>query len=109
MANYLKYKYRARGADSSLTTFTDVNNAKSILDFSNWDFTGLTPEWTLEDTNTSLVVKIPFTDAQAHVEMKTFHNNVKDNWTIGTDSTVLADCHLGENEYVVNDIDIHSV
>ena len=110
MANYLKFRYQARTtSDSELVSFTSVDNAKSILDFSSWDFTGVTPEWTLEDTNTTLAVKIPFTDEQAHSEMKTFHENVKDTWhNVTTTTDYRYNYKYPDNEYVVADTDIHS-
>ena len=73
MANYLRYTYQVLGTDSALVVFEDVNDAKTIIDFDEFDFTGLSPEWTLENDDRTLVLKVPFTDAQAHVEMKTFH------------------------------------
>ena len=75
MANYLKFTYQHIGNDSSTTTFTDVDDAKSKFSFADWDFTGRTPQYTLEDSNTTLAVTISFTDAESHVEMKAFHNS----------------------------------
>jgi len=78
MANALRYTYQIIGADSSAITFDDVDAAKGMMDFSEWDFTGLSPVYTLEDSDTTLVVTIDFgTDLSA---MDAFHNNVKDTW-----------------------------
>ena len=78
MANALRYTYQIIGADSSAITFDDVDAAKGMMDFSEWDFTGLSPVYTLEDSDTTLVVTIDFgTDLSAQ---DAFHNNVKDTW-----------------------------
>ena len=78
MANALRYTYQIIGADSSAITFDDVDAAKGMMDFSEWDFTGLSPVYTLEDSGTTLVLTIDFgTDLDAQ---DAFHNNVKDTW-----------------------------
>lgn len=105
MANYLRYTYQIIGSDSTVQTHTGVDQAKAKFDFSDIDFTGLSPEWTLEDSNQTLVLKVPFTDAQAHTDMKVFHNNMKDTWIIqSTDSSgYLANI---SNKYVINDSEL---
>ena len=106
MANYLRYTYQIIGSDSTVQTHTDVDQAKARFDFSAIDFTGLSPEWTLEDSNQTLVLKVPFTDAQAHTDMKVFHNNMKDTWIITTADSTLVDIPNISNKYVINDIEL---
>ena len=105
MANYLRYTYKVVNEDSSYVTFSDVNEAKTLISFDEVDFTGLSPEYTLEDSNRMLCLKVPFTDAQAHTDMKTFHNNMKDNWSIPLDydSSVISVEYAIDNKYIVND------
>ena len=103
MANYLRYTYQFVGSDSTVDTHTDVDAAKAKFDFSDIDFTGLTPEWTLEDGNKTLVLKVPFTDLTA---MSAFHVNMKDNWiTRSADSTQVMNFSIS-NKYVINDNEI---
>ena len=104
MANYLRYTYQVYGTDSALVVFDDVNDAKSIIDFDEFDFTGLSPEWTLENDDKTLVLKVPFTDAQAHVEMKAFHENVKDSWAAQLAEGYSEIVHSVDNKYVVGDV-----
>ena len=108
MANYLRYTYKVVNEDSSYVTFSDVNEAKTLISFDEVDFTGLSPEYTLEDSNRMLCLKVPFTDAQAHTDMKTFHTNIKDNWaiTLGNDSSVISIEYAIDNKYIVNDNEI---
>ena len=105
MANYLRYTFQNSGDDSTVDAMADVDTAKSKYDFSDIDFTGLSPEWTLEDSNKTLVLKVPFTDAQAHTDMKTFHTNMMNNWVITSvdSSRFLLDV---SNSYVINDSEI---
>ena len=78
MANALRYTFQMIGEDSSAMTFDNVDAANDILDLSGWDFTGLSPVYTLEDSGTTLVLTIDFgTDLDAQ---DAFHNNVKDTW-----------------------------
>jgi hypothetical protein len=78
MANALRYTFQMEGEDSSAMTFDNVDAANDILDLSGWDFTGLSPVYTLEDSGTTLVLTIDFgTDVDAQ---DAFHNNVKDTW-----------------------------
>lgn len=105
MANYLKFTYQHIGNDSSVTTFTDVDNAKNSFSFADWDFTGRTPQYALEDGNKTLAVTISFTDAEAHVEMKAFHENVKNNWNV-TAVNGLGVIYSVNNAYVINDTQI---
>ena len=104
MANYLRYTYQVFGTDSALVVFEDVNDAKTIIDFDEFDFSGLSPEWTLENDDKTLVLKVPFTDAQAHVEMKAFHENVKDSWAAQLAEGYSEIVHSVDNEYVVGDV-----
>ena len=108
MANYLRYTYQALDTDSALVVFDDVDEAKTIIDFDEFDFTGLSPEWTLENSDRTLVLKVPFTDAQAHVEMKAFHENVKDTWTVtgSIDGSTLTEILQPDNKYVIGDTEI---
>ena len=106
MANYLRYTYQVFGTDSALVVFEDVNDAKTIIDFDEFDFTGLSPEWTLENSDRTLVLKVPFTDAQAHVEMKAFHENVKDSWAAPIAVGYAEIVHSVDNKYVVGDTEI---
>ena len=55
MANALRYTFQMIGEDSSAMTFDNVDAANDILDLSGWDFTGLSPVYTLEDSGTTLV------------------------------------------------------
>jgi hypothetical protein len=84
MANILRYTYQIIGEDSSPVDYTGVDNAKSkYTGFSDWDFTGLSPVWSLEDDNTTLVVTIPFPDTKdGRTAQDAFHNNVKDTWAV---------------------------
>ena len=106
MANYLRYTYQALDDDSALVVFDDVDEAKTIIDFDEFDFTGLSPEWTLENDDKTLVLKVPFTDAQAHVEMKAFHENVKDSWAAQLAEGYSEIVHSVDNKYVVGDTEI---
>jgi hypothetical protein len=106
MANYLRYTYQALDTDSALVVFDDVDEAKTIIDFDEFDFTGLSPEWTLENDDKTLVLKVPFTDAQAHVEMKAFHENVKDSWAAQLAEGYSEIVHSVDNKYVVGDTEI---
>ena len=106
MANYLRYTYQVFGTDSALVVFEDVNDAKTIIDFDEFDFSGLSPEWTLENDDKTLVLKVPFTDAQAHVEMKTFHENVRSSWTAPIAVGYAEIVHSVDNKYVVGDTEI---
>ena len=104
MANYLRYTYQVLDTDSALVVFDDVDEAKTIIDFDEFDFTGLSPEWTLENSDRTLVLKVPFTDAQAHVEMKAFHENVKDSWAAQLAEGYSEIVHSVDNKYVVGDV-----
>lgn len=121
MAHYLRYTYQVYGIDSTLVAFNDTDHAKTILDFSQVDFTGLTPEWTLENSNKTLCLKVPFSDAQALVPgtqqqadtIKAFHTNMKDTWKVGiadaTDSTLNGYGGMIDNidnKYVISDSEI---
>ena len=89
MANTLRYTYQLVGAtwngsemEHAPITFDDVDSAKGMLDFSECDFTGLSPVYSLEDSDTTLVVTIPFADSDAgRTAQDAFHNNVKDTWS----------------------------
>jgi hypothetical protein len=41
MANYLRYTYQALDDDSALVVFDDVDDAKTIMNFDQFDFTGV--------------------------------------------------------------------
>ena len=106
MANYLRYTYQVFGTDSALVVFDDVDDAKTIMNFDQFNFTGLSPEWTLENSDRTLVLKVPFTDAQAHVEMRAFHENVKDSWAVPMAEGYSEIVHNVDNKYVVGDTEI---
>jgi hypothetical protein len=106
MANYLRYTYQVYGTDSALVVFDDVNDAKSIIDFDEFDFTGLSPEWTLENDDKTLVLKVPFMDAQAHIEMKTFHENVRSSWAAALAVGYAEIVYSVDNKYVIGDTEI---
>ena len=88
MANTLRYTYQLVGAtwngsemEHAPITFDDVDSAKGMMDFSECDFTGLSPVYSLEDSDTTLVVTIPFANtADGRTAQDAFHNNVKDTW-----------------------------
>ena len=92
MANTLRYTYQIKGGtwndekedfDMAPITFDNVNAAKGMMDFSEIDFTGLSPVYSLEDSDTTLVVTIPFADtADGRTAQDAFHNNMKDTWTV---------------------------
>ena len=106
MANYLRYTYQVLDTDSALVVFDDVDDAKTIIDFDEFDFTGLSPEWTLENDDKTLVLKVPFTDAQAHVEMKAFHTNVRSSWAVAMAEGYSEIVNSVDNKYVVGDTEI---
>ena len=66
----------------------------------------ISPEWTLENSDRTLVLKVPFTDAQAHVEMKTFHENVRSSWVAPIAVGYAEIVHSVDNKYVVDDTEI---
>jgi len=81
MANTLRYTFHAIGADSSAITFDDVDGAKDIVDFGNWTFPASGVVYSLEDSDTTLVITITFADSDAgRTAQDAFHNNVKDTW-----------------------------
>ena len=81
MANSLRYTFQVIGADSSVITFDDIDAAKDIMDLGDWDFTGLSPVYSLEDSDTTMVITIPFADSEdGRTAQDAFHNNVKDTW-----------------------------
>ena len=89
MANILRYTFQVPGEDSSPITFDDVADAQSIVDHGGWDFTGLSPVYSLEDTKTTLVITITFPDSPAgRTAQDAFHNNVKDeeSWVVTANS-----------------------
>ena len=113
MANKLRYTYQVVGADSSAITFDDVDAAKVIVDFSECDFTGLSPVYSLEDSDTTLVLTIPFADtADGRTAQDAFHNNMKDTWSLtatqdgssGGVGKIKADLIQPDNAFVVTSI-----
>jgi len=81
MANSLRYTFQVIGADSAVITFSDVDDAKDIMDHGDWDFTGVSEVYSLEDSDTTMVITIPFADsADGRTAQDAFHNNVKDTW-----------------------------
>ena len=107
MANALRYTYQVVGADSSAITFDDVDAAKVIVDFSECDFTGLSPVYSLEDSDTTLVVTIPFADSDAgRTAQDAFHNNMKDTWTVtgSTDGSTPTEVLQPDNSFTVTSI-----
>ena len=106
MANYLRYTYQVLDTDSAIVTFDDVDEAKTLINFDEFDFTGLSPEWTLENSDRTLVLKVPFTDAQAHVEMKAFHENVRSSWAAALAVGYAEIVYSVDNKYVIGDTEI---
>ena len=107
MANKLRYTYQVLGADSSAITFDDVDAAKVIVDFSECDFTGLSPVYSLEDSDTTLVVTIPFADSDAgRTAQDAFHNNMKDTWTVtgSIEGSTLTEILQPDNSFTVTSI-----
>ena len=113
MANSLRYTFQVIGADSSVITFSDVDDAKSIMDHGDWDFTGLSPVYSLEDSDTMLVITIPFADSTAgRTAQDAFHNNMKDTWSLtatqdgssGGVGKIKADLIQPDNAFVVTSI-----
>ena len=87
MANSLRYTFQVIGADSSVITFDDIDAAKDIMDHGDWDFTGLSPVYSLEDSDTTMVITIPFADSEdGRTAQDAFHNNVKDTWDTSVNS-----------------------
>ena len=81
MANTLRYTFKVVGTDSTAITFNDIDHAKDLIDFSEIDFTGLSPVYSLEDSDTTMVITIPFADSEdGRTAQDAFHNNVKDTW-----------------------------
>tara|TARA_R110002153_G_scaffold39405_3_gene113491 strand:+ start:195 stop:560 length:366 start_codon:yes stop_codon:yes gene_type:complete len=114
MANTLRYTYQLVGAtwngsemENGPITFDDVDSAKGMLDFSECDFTGLSPVYSLEDSDTTLVVTIPFADSDAgRTAQDAFHNNMKDTWTVtgSTDGSTPTEVLQPDNSFTVTSI-----
>lgn len=82
----LKYTFYSENVtDNSLVTYTDVDNAKACIGFSEaWDWTKGTPSWSLSESNTRLVLTWVFTDDQANDQLAV-HEAIKDNtwaWSV---------------------------
>lgn len=89
MANILRYTFQVPGADSTPITFSDVDDAKAIVNYDGWDFTGLSPVFTLEDSDKTFVITVEFPDSEAGLTaQEAFHTNVKetDSWVITANS-----------------------
>ena len=89
MANQLRYTFQVPGADSTPITFSNVDDAKSIVNYDGWDFTGLSPVFTLENSNKTFVITVDFPDSEAgRTAQEAFHTNVKDtdSWVITANS-----------------------
>ena len=113
MANTLRYTFKVVGTDSTAITFNDIDHAKDLIDFSEIDFTGLSPVYSLEDSDTMLVITIPFADSTAgRTAQDAFHNNMKDTWTLtatedgssGGVGKIVADLIQTDNAFVVTSI-----
>ena len=114
MANTLRYTYQLVGAtwngsemEHAPITFDDVDSAKGMMDFSECDFTGLSPVYSLEDSDTTLVVTIPFADSDAgRTAQDAFHNNMKDTWTVtgSIDGSTLTEILQTDNSFTVTSI-----
>jgi|TARA_B110000438_G_scaffold292925_1_gene331984 hypothetical protein len=85
MANALRYTFQVIGDDSSAITFDNIDAAKDLVDLGGWTLPDSGVVYTLEDSDTTLVVTIDFgTGLEA---MDAFHNNVKDGtWSTGVNS-----------------------
>ena len=116
MANTLRYTYQIKGGtwndekedfDMAPITFDNVNAAKGMMDFSECDFTGLSPVYSLEDSDKTLVVTIPFADtADGRTAQDAFHNNMKDTWTVtgSIDGSTVAETLQPSNSFTVTSI-----
>ena len=81
MANKLRYTFRIIGEDSSAITFEDLDAAKDTIEFGNWTLPDSGVAWSLEDSDTTLVITITFADSDdGRTAQDAFHNNVKDTW-----------------------------
>ena len=107
MANTLRYTFKVVGTDSTAITFNDIDHAKDLIDFSEIDFTGLSPVYSLEDSDTMLVITIPFADSTAgRTAQDAFHNNMKDTWTVtgSIDGSTLTEILQPDNSFTVTSI-----
>jgi hypothetical protein len=89
MANQLRYTFQVQGADSTPITFSDVDDAKGTVDYGGWDFTGLSPVFTLEDSNKTFVITVDFADSEAgRTAQLAFHTHVMetDSWKVNANS-----------------------
>jgi len=105
MANSLRYTFQVIGADSSVITFDDIDAAKDIMDHGDWDFTGLSPVYSLEDSDTTMVITIPFADSEdGRTAQDAFHNNVKDTWDTHVNSPYYDMRHAISDRFIVTSI-----
>jgi len=105
MANSLRYTFQVIGADSSVITFDDIDAAKDIMDLGDWDFTGLSPVYSLEDSDTTMVITIPFADSEdGRTAQDAFHNNVKDTWDTHVNSPYYDMRHAISDRFIVTSI-----
>tara|TARA_B100000212_G_scaffold226177_1_gene171753 strand:+ start:233 stop:574 length:342 start_codon:yes stop_codon:yes gene_type:complete len=75
----LKYTFHTKNAaDDSIVTYSSVDNAKTLVGFSGWDFSKGSPSWSLAESNTRLVLTWVFTDAQADDQLAV-HEAIKDD------------------------------
>jgi len=73
----IRFAIRVRGADSTDVTFTDVNDAKTKIEFNNlWDWTIGAPGFTLEDSDKRLVITWVFDESQED-EMRFVNDKVR--------------------------------
>ena len=81
MANTLRYTFQVLGADSSAITFEDLDAAKDLVDLGTWTLPDSGVVYSLEDSDTTLVITITFADTtDGRTAQDAFHNNVKDTW-----------------------------
>ena len=109
MANTLRYTFQVVGADSSAITFDDVDGAKDIVDFGNWTLPDSGVVYSLEDSDTTLVITITFADSDAgRTAQDAFHNNVKDTWdgptAVSPYNTLWGLVHAISNAFTVTSI-----
>ena len=105
MANSLRYTFQVIGADSSVITFDDIDAAKDIMDHGDWDFSGLSPVYSLEDSDTTMVITIPFADSEdGRTAQDAFHNNVKDTWDTHVNSPYYDMRHAISDRFIVTSI-----
>ena len=106
MANALRYTYQIIGEDSSAITFDNLDAAKDLVDFGNWTLPDSGVAYSLEDSDTTLVITITFANTtDGRTAQDAFHNNMKDTWTvIGSADGSTAETLHPSNAFTVTSI-----